>query len=265
MSSSIAASQPSSGASAPARSAARRWPAPPTGALLPALALAGWELASRAGCLPENWFPAPSSVARSLFLLLASGELLRHIAASLVRVGLGFALGSAAATLLGVLNGRSRRLHAWMDPSLQALRSLPSLAWVPLFLLWFGIGETSKVLLIAFGAFFPVYLNLSSGLRAIDVRWLEVAQLFGYRGWRLVRHVLLPAVLPSYVTGLRSGLGLAWMFVVAAELMGASRGLGYLLVDGQTTSRPELILGALLLFAILGKLSDGLLERLARR
>jgi sulfonate transport system permease protein len=136
---------------------------------------------------------------------------------------------------------------------------------VPLFLLWLGIQEASKVSLIALGAFFPVYLNLSAGLLAIDGRLLEVAELFGYRGWRLARRVLLPAVVPAYLTGLRSGLGLGWMFVVAAELMGASRGLGYLLVDGQTTSRPELVMAAILLFAALGKLTDLALEAAGAR
>jgi sulfonate transport system permease protein len=232
------------------------------GWVLPLLGLGLWELGARLGALPENWFPAPTRVGATLLQLGASGELLRHMAASLWRVALGFLLGSSCGTLLGVLTGRSARLHALLDPSLQALRSLPSLAWVPLFLLWFGIGESSKVLLIALGVFFPVYLNLTSGLRAIHPHWLEVAELYGYRGWRLARQVLLPAALPSYLTGLRSGLGLGWMFVVAAELMGASRGLGYLLVDGQTTSRPELVLAALLSFALLGKLSDGLLARL---
>lgn len=118
---------------------------------------------------------------------------------------------------------------------------------------------------IAFGVFFPVYLNLTTGLAAIDRRLVEVGELFGYRGWRLARYLLVPAVLPSYITGLRSGLGLGWMFVVAAELMGASRGLGYVLVDGQTTSRPELVMAAILLFALLGKCTDLALERLVRR
>jgi sulfonate transport system permease protein len=120
------------------------------------------------------------------------------------------------------------------------------------------------VSLIALGVFFPVYLNLTTGIAAIDPRLLEVAALFEYRGARLARQVLLPAALPAYITGLRSGLGLGWMFVVAAELMGASRGLGYLLVDGQTTSRPELVMAAIACFALLGKLTDLPLEAWGR-
>jgi len=114
--------------------------------------------------------------------------------------------------------------------------------------------------LIALGAFFPVYLNLLTGILSIDGKLVEVGLLHGYRGARLARYVLLPAILPAYIAGLRSGLGLAWMFVVAAELLGASRGLGYLMVDGQTTGRPELVIAAIALFAVLGKLSDHGLE-----
>jgi sulfonate transport system permease protein len=230
------------------------------------MTLSLWELGARLGILAPNWFPAPTRVLATLAALGASGALLRHVSATLLRVCLGLLLGGAVGTLLGVLTGRSTRLRALLDPSLQALRSIPSLAWVPLFLLWLGIGEGSKIALIALGVFFPVYLNLTAGLAAIDPRLLEVSELYAYRGWNLATKVLLPAALPAYVTGLRSGLGLGWMFVVAAELMGASRGLGYLLVDGQTTSRPELVLAAILLFALLGKLTDlGLVALSTRR
>ncbi|HTV17858.1 MAG TPA: ABC transporter permease [Polyangiaceae bacterium] len=226
------------------------------GWLLPLLVLGVWELLSRAGVLPPHWFPAPTRLAQTIVELGARGELVRHVGATLLRIALGFSSGVALGTTLGVATGRSPRLRAWLDPSLQALRSIPSLAWVPLFLLWLGIGETSKIALIALGVFFPVYLNLTAGLDAIDRHLLQVAELYSYRRVRLARHVLLPAALPAYITGLRSGLGLGWMFVVAAELMGASRGLGYLLVDGQTTSRPELVMAAIACFALLGKLTD---------
>ena len=235
------------------------------GWILPALVLALWELLARLGILPQHWFPAPTRIFRVLWALGESGHLQRHVGATLLRVWLGFWGGAILGTALGITTGRSPRLHALLDPALQALRSIPSLAWVPLFLLWLGIGETSKVALIGLGVFFPVYLNVTMGITAIDRSLLEVAALFSYRGTRLARHVLLPAALPAFIAGLRSGLGLGWMFVVAAELMGASRGLGYLLVDGQTTSRPELVLAAILCFAMLGKLTDLPLELWSRR
>jgi sulfonate transport system permease protein len=235
------------------------------GLLVPALALVCWEVASRLALVPANWLPAPSSVARTAARLTASGELLAHAGVSVGRVAVGFAAGAAAATVLGCITGYQQRLHRLLDPALQALRAIPSMAWAPLFLLWFGIHEASKTALIALGAFFPVYLNLVSGIRSIDPKLVEVGRIYRLEGLALARRVLLPATLPAYLTGLRSGLGLAWMFVVAAEIMGASRGLGYLMVDGQTTSRPDLIVTAILLFAVLGKATDAILERAAGR
>jgi sulfonate transport system permease protein len=148
---------------------------------------------------------------------------------------------------------------------MQALRSIPSIAWVPLFILWFGIFEGSKITLIAVGVFFPVYLNLMSGIQNVDRKLVEVGRVYRMSGLKLVRRVLLPATLPSYLVGLRSGLGLGWMFVVASELMGASKGLGYLLIDGQMTGRVQVVIGSIVLFAILGKLTDLALAGLSHR
>ena len=235
------------------------------GLALPALILVSWEVLARVGALPPNWIPAPTTVAQAVRSLAASGELWGHMGVTLLRVGAGFLLGAAAGTCLGVATGYFTPARALLDPLLQALRSIPSMAWAPLFLLWLGIGEPSKVALIAVGAFFPVYLNLASGIMAIDPKLVEVGQVFRFEGLALIRRVLLPATIPAYVVGLRSGLGLAWMFVVAAEIMGASRGLGFLMIDGQSSSRPELIIASVLLFAVLGKLTDFVLEALAAR
>jgi sulfonate transport system permease protein len=241
---------------------APRWLA---GAALPAAALALWELLARAGAVPPNWLPAPTALLRTAGDLLARGELAGHLGTTLLRVAAGYLVGAAAATALGVLTGLHARTREMLDPTLQALRAIPSMAWAPLFLLWLGIGETAKVALIAVGAFFPVYLALACAIAAVDPRLVEVGLVYRLRGLALVRRIVLPAVLPQWIVGLRGGLGLAWMFVVAAELVGASRGLGFLMVDGQTTSRPELILVSLVLFAALGKASDAGLQALARR
>jgi sulfonate transport system permease protein len=145
------------------------------------------------------------------------------------------------------------------DPSLQALRAVPSIAWVPLFILWLGIFEASKVALIAVGVFFPVYLGVAGAIEGIDRKLVEVGRVFRLGSFDMVRRVILPAVLPSWLISLRSGLGLGFMFVVAAEFMGASEGLGYLLVDGQQMGRPVGILAAIITFAVLGKLCDTIL------
>ena len=174
-------------------------------------------------------------------------------------------LGTAVATVLGAVVGYSRQAGDYLDPTLQALKAVPSLAWVPLFILWFGIFEVSKVFLIAVGVFFPVYLNLVSGIRSTDRKLVEVGRVNGLGRFDLVWRILIPAALPSYLTGLRAGLALGWMFVIAAELMGASKGLGFLMLDGQMTGRPATIVAALILFAVAGKISDALLVAVGQR
>jgi sulfonate transport system permease protein len=143
-----------------------------------------------------------------------------------------------------------------LDPTLQALRSIPSIAWVPLFILWFGIFEGSKITLIAVGVFFPVYLGVMGAIMSVDRKLVEVGRAFRLSPAAMVRRILLPAVLPHYVLAIRSGLGLGWMFVVAAELLGASEGLGFLLIDGQQFGKPAQIVAAIVAFAVIGKTTD---------
>ena len=232
--------------------------------VLPALLLGGAELAVRAGLLPANLMPPPSEVARTLVWLAENG-LGSHLAASTLRVFVGFLAGAGAAVVLGASVALDRRAAALLAPSLQALRAIPSLAWVPLLLLWFGIDELPKLVLIAIGAFFPVYTGVVSGFGGVDRKLVEVARLYRLAPPVLVRRVLLPAALPAILTGLRTGLSLAWMFMVAAELIAATRGLGYLLSDGRETSRTDIVLAAIVLLAVLGKLSDMAMVALERR
>lgn len=234
------------------------------GLALPLGLLAALELASQLSWYRSNLLPPPSELLGTLAELWRQG-LLKHLAASTLRVAVGFAIGAFAGVLLGGVVGLSRRAEAVLDPTVQAIRAIPSLAWVPLLLLWLGIDEAPKIVLIALGAFFPVYLGLVAGIRDVDRRWVELGAIYGLKGWPLVRRILLPASLPALFTGLRGGLGLAWMFMVAAELIAATKGLGYLLTDGRETSRPDIVLTAIVLLALLGKLSDGLLKALERR
>jgi sulfonate transport system permease protein len=224
-----------------------------------------WELAAARGWIEARLLPPPSIVLGILRELAASGELLRHANATLLRVVEGFGLGVAAATFLGALTGYSAFARRLLDPTLQALRNIPSIAWVPLFILWFGIFEASKVALIAVGVFFPIYLGLMTGIGDVDRKLVEVGRAYELSSLAMIRRILMPAALPAYLTGMRSGLGLGWMFVIAAELMGASEGLGYLLVDGQMTGNAAQILASLVLFAILGKATDSVLAFLLRR
>ncbi|WP_263143392.1 ABC transporter permease [Pseudomonas sp. RIT-PI-AD] len=234
------------------------------GLALPLLALLALELLVRVGWVPSYQMPAPSEIFLTL-RELAEGPLWRHIGASLSRVALGFAIGSLLALLFAAWVGLSREAEAYLEPTFAALRAIPSLAWVPLLLLWLGIDESSKIVLIAIGAFFPVYLNGVAAIRSVDRKLVEVGRMYGFDRARLTRRILLPAALPGLFTGLRGGLSLAWMFLVAAELIAATRGLGYLLSDGRETSRPDLVLAAIIVLALLGKFSDSLLAALERR
>ncbi len=217
------------------------------------------ELAVAKGWISGRLLPPPSRVGKTLYALAVEGELATHIGATLLRVMAGFAAGAATGVVMGAVSGVSHLTRQLVDPLLQAMRAIPSIAWVPLFILWFGIFETSKVVLIAVGVFFPVYLGVSGAILSVDRKIVEVGRVFRLTRLALVRRVLLPAILPATVIALRSGLGLGWMFVVAAEFMGASEGLGFLLIDGQQLGRPDQILAALVTFAALGKATDAIL------
>ncbi len=167
-------------------------------------------------------------------------------------------VGVIAGTIAGAVTGYSNLTRRLIDPTLQALRAIPSIAWVPLFILWFGIFEASKIILISVGVFFPVYLGVMGAIRSVDRKLVEVGRAFRLSPGTMVRRILLPAVFPAYVISLRTGLGLGWMFVVAAELLGASEGLGYLLIDGQQLGKPAQIVAAIVAFAIIGKVTDWL-------
>lgn len=235
------------------------------GLVLPVVLVAAWQLLSQTGIFDPQIVPSPADVLSEVGGLAARGELVGHVLATGWRVAAGFAAGSLAATALGALTGYSSAARAYLDPTLQALKAVPSLAWVPLFILWFGIFEASKITLIAVGVFFPVYLNLMTGIRATDRKLVEVGRINGLGRFDMIRRILIPSTLPSYFTGLRAGLALGWMFVIAAELMGANQGLGFLMLDGQMTGRPAVIVGSLILFAIAGKLTDAAIVALGRR
>ena len=235
------------------------------GSLLPVLLVAVWEVLSRTGVFPAYQLPAPSTILSTIREMAQDGSLYSHVGITTFRVFAGFIIGTLLAIVLGSIVGFYEKAEQIFDPMIQAFRSIPSLAWVPLFILWMGIGEPSKVTMIAVGVFFPVYLNVVSGIAGVDRKLIEVGKMYGLNTFQLIRRVILPASMPSFLTWLRSGLGLGWMFVVAAELMGASTGLGYLLVLGQNTLSPEIIIASIILFAIIGKLTDWILKIVEQR
>ena len=229
------------------------------GFFLPILIALLWEAAVTFGIAQGRLVPPPSRILATLAALSETGELWTHVWATLWRILAGFAIGAAAGIVLGALSGANQTIRRLLDPTLQALRAIPSIAWVPLFILWLGIFEASKVALIAVGVFFPVYLGIAGAILSVDRKLVEVGHVFRLSRTKLARRILLPAVLPEALIALRSGLGLGFMFVVAAEFMGASEGLGYLLVDGQQMGKPDQILAAIIAFALLGKIADSIL------
>lgn len=240
------------------------WIRPLKGCVLPVLIIIALQVVVRLGWVPAYQMPAPTDIALTL-LDLAHGALGKHIGASLLRVLIGFLIGAGLALIFAAWVGLSREAEAYLEPTFAGLRAIPSLAWVPLLLLWLGIDESSKIVLIAIGAFFPVYVNGVAAIRNVDRRLVEVGQMYGFSRRRLIWRILLPAAMPGLFTGLRSGLSMAWMFVVAAELIAATKGLGYLLSDGRETSRPDIVLAAIIILAVLGKITDGLFAAVERR
>ena len=233
--------------------------------LSPLVLVIAWEAASRAGLIPPRVLAAPSSVAAAGWELLRSGELVRNLLVSLARVAAGLALGVSTGGALALAAGLSRWGEATIDPLMQIKRTLPLVALVPLFIVWFGIGETPKVLIIAVATIFPVYLALFAGVRGADVKLVEAARSFGLTRTELVAQVILPGALPGLFTGLRYASAVAILFLVVAEQINASSGLGYLINNARDFLRTDVIVLCLAVYAVLGLATDGLLRAAERR
>jgi sulfonate transport system permease protein len=231
----------------------------------PVAAVLLWQLASSTGALPARLLAAPSTVLRSGWELIRSGQLGDALLVSLQRVIVGLVLGLAIGLTLGLLTGLSRWGELLLDPIVQALRTLPFLGLIPLFILWFGIGETPKIALVALGVTFPIYLNTFAGIRGVDARLIEAAATLGLgRGQRWV-HVVLPAALPSILVGLRYALGIAWLSLIVGEQVNATAGLGYLINDAREFLRTDVVVVGLLVYAALGLATDAAVRLLERR
>lgn len=255
-------------ASARRRLTGRRWFVIVGGAIIPVALLAVWQFVSTSGLVPVSQLPSPEMVWLAAVDLAQRGLLGLYVAISTQRVLLGFAFGAAFGLLLGAIVGLSRLGDILLAPTLGAIRAVPSLAWIPLLILWFKIGEESKVILIAIGAFFPVYTIVAAALRHVDRHLLEAGRAFGLRGVPLFTTVQLPAVVPSVLSALRLALAQSWLFLVAAELIASSMGLGFLLLDSGQSGRIDRIFLAIIMLALLGKFTDslvGLFERWAVR
>ncbi|MEC2308929.1 ABC transporter permease [Bacillus atrophaeus] len=235
------------------------------GLVLPFVIIAVWQIAGSLEIVSATVLPTPLVILLTFKDLIASGELFVHLKISVYRAAAGFLSGAGLGLLIGLLVGFSRKTEHYIDPSLQMLRTVPHLAVTPLFILWFGFDETSKILLIALGAFFPVYINTFLGIRGVDSKLFDVAKVLEFPWYRQMTKLILPAALPSILLGIRLSLGIAWLGLVVAELMGSSEGIGYMIMDARQFSQTNKVFVGIIIFAVVGKLTDSFVRFLERK
>ncbi|GEL94145.1 ABC transporter permease [Cellulomonas composti] len=233
-------------------------------ASVPLLLVAAWAVGSASGAIDPLVFPAPWQVWDAFVELVRTGVLWDNLSVSLVRVTVGFAIGGTLGIVLGVTAGLFRLGDQLLDPTLQMLRTIPFLAVAPLLIIWFGIGELPKVVIIATAALFPLYLNTHSGVRGVDRRVLEAGRVFGLRGLRLVRHVILPESIPSILVGLRVSLSVSLLALIVAELTNAPRGLGALMTSAQQYFQTDVLVVIIAVYALWGLSVDLVVRGLER-
>lgn len=233
--------------------------------LSPLLLLLAWETACDAGLISPQILAAPSTVLGTFRDMLGSGELAGNLIISLRRAGIGCAIGSGLGVILALCAGLARSGDAIIDPIIQVKRSIPVVALTPLFIIWFGIGETTKIALIAFAALLPVYINLHSGIRSVETRLVDAARSFGLGRLDLIVHVILPGALPSLLTGLRYALSISVLMLVIAEQINASEGLGFLINNARDAMRTDIIVVCLFVYGVIGLSADALIRAVERR
>lgn len=234
-------------------------------AILPLVLFGVWEAADCLGMLKPYTMPPPKSVLDTAVELAKEGKLQEHILSSVVLVLQGFLLALVAAFILGIAIGLSKKVEAFFELTVQIFKPIPPIAWIPLAILWFGIGVNSKLYIIFLGAMFPILLNVVSGIHNIDKRYFDLAKVYETPGLRFILKVVLPGALPQIMTGIRVGLGNAWVCVVAAEMIASVTGVGYLLTYGRSLSRPDMVILAMLLIGIVGKIMDDVLKFITKR
>lgn len=237
-----------------------RW----TRVLGPLLILVIWQLAVSAGHMAADELPSPANVWSTGRHLAADGTLTSALAISCRRVGLGLLLGVSIGGALALISGLSLVGERVIDPVMHMFRTMPVLALLPLFVLWFGIGEKAKVFLIAWAVIFPIYINLYAGVRSVDEKLVTAGKVLGLSRWGLIRHVILPSALPQFLTGLRLALGVSWLVLVAAEEINATSGLGYLITNAQNLLETDVIFVGLIVYSLLGLTTDILVRIIER-
>ncbi|MNI08685.1 putative aliphatic sulfonates transport permease protein SsuC [compost metagenome] len=235
------------------------------GAILPVFVLVVWQLFGDIGLIDTFFLPTPLIIAEAFRDLFLTGDLTHHLGISLGRAATGFALGGGLGLFLGVLVGFSRKTENILDPTVQLFRMIPHLAIAPLIILWFGFGETSKILIIAKGAFFPLYINTFLGIRSVDNKLIEVSNVLEFSRFKQIIRLILPASIPNILLGLRLSLAISWLGLVVAELIGSQEGVGFLINLAKQNSKTEVIFVGVIIFAVIGKLVDSFVRLLDRK
>jgi len=232
---------------------------------LSAIIIAIWEYASRSGRIPLYVLPSPSGIVKLFVKYILDGSLIKHILTSMGRVLTGFMIAAVVALTLGVLISLSKNFELFTRLILQVLKPIPPIAWIPIAIIWLGIAEPSKIFIIFIGAVFPILLNTVDGIKQIDGRFWEVSRTFEVPYTKFVRKVIIPGALPQILTGLKIGLNNAWICVVAAEMIAATKGIGYMLMDGRSLAQPGKVVLAMLIVGIIGKLMEDALRFVERK
>lgn len=233
--------------------------------LVPIALIMLWQLAVTFGWISNRIMPAPLAVLEAGWKLTASGDIFYHLGISFQRAALGFLIGGGIGLGLGLISGLSHWGEKLLDSTVQMIRNIPHLALIPLVILWFGIDETAKVFLVVLGTAFPIYLNTFHGIRNIDPNLMEMARSYGLTGWPLFTNVILPGAMSSILVGVRYSLGLMWLTLIVAETISASEGIGYLAMNAREFLQTDVVVLAIVLYALLGKLADEAARVLERR
>ncbi|OPX43278.1 putative aliphatic sulfonates transport permease protein SsuC [Ruminiclostridium hungatei] len=233
--------------------------------IIPAAVIIFWSIATARGIAPEAILPSIRSVLKVFKENLASGQLELDLGISLMRVVKGYFAAVLLGVILGTTMGMSKNMNYIFSLTLNAIRQIPMMAWIPLIILWFGIDELSKIVVIILGAFFPIMVNTFSGIRGTPPGYIEIARLYKLSRWNTFRKVYLPSAIPQIFVGLKLGLGISWMAVVAAELIASTEGIGFRISDARSLMKPDVVIMGMIVIGVVGILMDKILTFVSRK
>jgi sulfonate transport system permease protein len=232
--------------------------------IFPVFVLLVWQVLASVGIIPVRVLPAPFSVVGAAITLIQSGELFVHIGVSAKRALTGFFIGGSIGFLLGLMNGLSPIAEEVFDTSIQMLRTIPNLALLPLVILWFGIGDEARLFLVSLGVMFPIYLNTFHGIRSVDPGLIEMGKVYGLSPWAMFQRIILPGAMSSILVGVRFSLGIMWLTLIVAETIAADSGIGYMATTAREFMQTDIVVLAIVIYALFGKLADVIARSLER-